>query len=265
MTFKDVISKIQRSILCYSKRERKCSLDISSPTNVRRVDVSNALPGLTDAERKYIREKASSNAIHLLGLQFHPPSHPPSQPTTTPPSAEHFLRHESNSAMSSREPSMALLNAASKDLPDAIPTPPRQTHPPTSPPSARMKSMWDGARRLSSSSSCRDSLYSKIGDGEKPRDASFMTLNLEFEFESPGAKKRSDSPRTLSVASGFETQDTVGEHADTNIPIIKNEKVNAAIKETEVVDSGGDEDPFVAAEGKLLKRSEFCSDEFVEG
>ena len=149
---------------------------------------------------------------------------------------------------------MALLNAASKDLPDAVPTPPRQTHPPSSPPSARMKSMWAGAKRLSNSSSCRDSLYSKICDGEKANDSSMMTLNLDFEFESTSGRKRADSPRTLSLASGFETQDTAGGHSDTKLPVSKNEKVNAAIKETEIVDSSDDEDPFVAAEGKLLKR-----------
>lgn len=149
---------------------------------------------------------------------------------------------------------MPLLNAASKDLPDAIPTPPRQTHPPSSPPSARMKSMWAGAKRLSNSSSCRDSLYSKIGDGEKANHSSMMTLNLDFEFESASGRKRADSPRTLSLASGFEMQDTIGGHSDANLPITKNQKVNAAIKETEVVDSSDDEDPFVAAEGNLLKK-----------
>ncbi|KAF1927898.1 uncharacterized protein M421DRAFT_162889 [Didymella exigua CBS 183.55] len=254
MAFKDVILKIQRSFLCCSKRERKCPLDIGSPTNVRRVDVSGTLPGLTDAERKYIREKVSSDAIHLLGLQSHPPSHSTSQPTTTPPSPEHSLRHEPNSTMSSREPSMALLNTASKDLPDALPTPPRQTHPPTSPPSARMKRMWAGVKRLSNSSSCRDSLYSKIGDGEKANDLSMMTLNLDFDSESPGNRKHADSPRTLSLASGFETQNTVGGHSDVSLPLTKNGKVDAAVKETEVVDSSEDEDPFIAAEGKMLKK-----------
>lgn len=149
---------------------------------------------------------------------------------------------------------MALLNAASKDLPDAVPTPPRQTHPPSSSPSARMKSMWAGGKRLSSSSSCRDSLYSKIDDGEKANESSMMTLNLDFEFESLHGRKRTDSPRTLSLASGFETQDTVGGHSDVNMPITKNAKVTAAIKETEVVDSSEDEDPFVAAQAKLLKQ-----------
>lgn len=150
---------------------------------------------------------------------------------------------------------MALLNAASKDLPDAVPTPPRQTHPPSSSPSARMKSMWGSAHRLSTSSSCRDSIYSKIEDGKNPRDTSFATLNLDLEAESPDTKKRTDSPRTLSLTSGFETQDTVGGHADApNAPITKIEKVNAAIKETEVVDSSDDEDPFIAAKGTLLKK-----------
>lgn len=81
-----------------------------------------------------------------------------------------------------------------------------------------------------------------------------MTLNLDFEFESPSAKKRSGSPRTLSLASGFETQNTVGGHTDSNTPIAKIEKVDAAVKETEILDSSDDEDPFVAAEGKLLKK-----------
>jgi hypothetical protein len=73
-----------------------------SPTNVRRVDISDALPGLTDAERKNIREKASSDAIYLLSLQ--------SQPTTSPPSPT-----SSSLGNISRESSEPLLNAASKD------------------------------------------------------------------------------------------------------------------------------------------------------
>jgi hypothetical protein len=114
--------------------------------------------------------------------------------------------------------------------------------------------MWSGPKRLSTTSSCRDSLYSKIGDGEKPRDTSFMTLNLEFETESLDSKKRADSPRTLSLTSGFEMQGTVGGRADVTTPIKKNEKVNAAIKETEVVDSSDEDDPFVTAEGVLLQK-----------
>jgi hypothetical protein len=103
MAIKDIISKIKRSILCCSRREEKCTLDIvglpdatvmthvltqkqGAPTNVRRVDVFDALPGLTDAQRKYIREKASSDAIHLLGLQSRR-----STDTPTTDSRAHFL------------------------------------------------------------------------------------------------------------------------------------------------------------------------------
>jgi hypothetical protein len=114
--------------------------------------------------------------------------------------------------------------------------------------------MWSESKRLSTTSSCRDSLYSRIGDGEKPRDTSFMILNFDFETESLESKERADSPRTLSLTSGFEMQDTVGGCADANTPITKNEKVNAAIKETEVVDSSDEDDPFVTAEGALLKK-----------
>ncbi|KAF9694379.1 hypothetical protein EKO04_007527 [Ascochyta lentis] len=260
MTFKDIVSKVQLSILCCIGRERKRSLDIGSPTDVRHVDVSDTLPGLTNTERQYIREKASNDAIRLLSLQSHPPSQSPSQPTTSPPSPEHLFQHEPSSAMSSREPSMALLNAASKDLPDAIPTPPPQAHSHTSSPSARMKGMWDDVKRLSNSSSCRDSLYSKIEDNsinneKKPRDSSFMTLNLELGPESPSSKTRSDSPRTLSLASGFETQDTIGGYARAAAPIAKNEKVSAVIKEADTVDdSDEDDDPFITAEAELLKK-----------
>lgn len=47
----------------------------------------------------------------------------------------------------------------------------------------------------------------------------------------------------------------MGGHAEGNTPVTKNEKVNTAIKETEVADSSDeDEDPFIAAEGALLKK-----------
>lgn len=78
-----------------------------------------------------------------------------------------------------------------------------------------------------------------------------MTMNLDSEYS---VRKRADSPRTLSLASGFETQDTVGGHSDAETPVSNNDKVNTAIKETEIVDSSDDDDPFVAAEGELLKK-----------
>lgn len=97
-------------------------------------------------------------------------------------------------------------------------------------------------------------MYSRIGDGEKANESSLMTLNLDIEIENPGGRTRADGPRTLNLASGFQTQDTIGGHSDATLPLVKNEKVNADIKEMEVMDSSEDEDPFVAAEGMLLKK-----------
>lgn len=83
-----------------------------------------------------------------------------------------------------------------------------------------------------------------------------MTLNLEFELETPSSNTNPDTPKTLSLASGFETQNTIGGHTQgTTAPITKNEKVNAAVKENEIGDSSDeDENPFIAAEGALLKK-----------
>ncbi|KAF1846700.1 uncharacterized protein K460DRAFT_406892 [Cucurbitaria berberidis CBS 394.84] len=257
MAFKDIITKLRRAVLCCSKRKSKISLDIGHPTDVRRVDISDALPGLTDAERKYIREKASSDAIHLLGLQSHPPSHPATSPSSPTDSCSPSLAP--TSIMSSREPSVALLNAASKDLPSSLPTPPRRQHHENSPPAARMKTMWDSTRRLSNSSSCHSGLYEKIEeikglDEDKDTSESFTTLNLEFHFEEK-KDRSSESPKTLSFTEGFEEQDTMGGHSQVTTPSKKDKKViERAIKVTDLSDSSdsSDEDVFVSREMKPL-------------
>ncbi|KAH7088885.1 hypothetical protein FB567DRAFT_522536 [Paraphoma chrysanthemicola] len=195
-----------------------------SPTNVRRVDISDALPGLTDSERKYLREKASSDAIHLLGMQSLPPSHPatsPPSPTLTSSAPPSLCGPASR--LTSREPSEALLNAASKDLPSALPTPPKQRHNESSPPAARMKGMWETTRRVSESSSVtNDELYEKLERVKGERDSkpkrtmneSFSTLNLEVEWECGSRKGSSETARTVSFHSGFEVQGTIGGGGD---------------------------------------------------
>ncbi|KAH7069027.1 hypothetical protein BKA63DRAFT_99782 [Paraphoma chrysanthemicola] len=220
MAFKKTIMKLRRAMLCCSKHDRTHSMDIGSPTNVRRVDISDALPGLTDSERKYLREKASSDAIHLLGIQSLPPSHPatsPPSPTLTSSASPSLCGPASR--LTSREPSEALLNAASKDLPSALPTPPKQRHNESSPPAARMKSMWETTRRMSESSSVtNDELYEKLERVKGERDSktkrtkneSFSTLNLEFEWECSSRKGSSETARTVSFHSGFEVQGTIG-------------------------------------------------------
>lgn len=244
MGFKNILSKVRRVFLC-NKSERKPSLDIVSipittsftsnnklkrrgfchlkhytqrkktlttlkghPTNVRRVDISDALPGLTDTERKYIREKASSDAIHLLGLQSHPPTSPPSPTESTTPSLK----------PASREPSEALLNAASKDLPSTLPTPPRRTHNENSPPAVRLQTMRTHPE--TNLISQIDSLKSSQPKPDTKINESFMTLNLEFDWEEK--KDLPDTPRTLSLCGdgeGFETQSTTGGTSAANSPV----------------------------------------------
>ncbi|KAF2032696.1 hypothetical protein EK21DRAFT_60281, partial [Setomelanomma holmii] len=236
-----------------------------SPTNVHRIDISDATSGLTDAERKYIREKASSDAIHLLGLQSQPPSHPATSPTSRTESPSPSLGPASRLAC--REPSEALLNAASKDLPSALPTPPKQRHNESSPPAAHMKSMWEISRRLSSSSSAtHDGLYEKLervkgGQTEaKGLNESFMTLNLEFDWEDK--KHSSDTPRTLSLSKGLEMQDTVGgqsKHsspvATKTTPIQKNPVNQRAITSTSLADSSDSESDMAFEEASPLVKT----------
>ncbi|CAE7201346.1 hypothetical protein PTNB73_05920 [Pyrenophora teres f. teres] len=252
MTFRDIIAKFQKSILCCTRHERKRSLSIGSPTDVRIIDISDSLPGLTDAQRRQIREKASNDAIRLLSLQSHLPTMPPSPTATSHPptpslptnpfqtnSLSSPTKTITSTAPSSREPSMALLNAASKDLPSSVPTPPRRTHKEDSPPAMRMKSMWHSERRYSSDSSGEDevpykTLHKKAGE-------SAMTLNLEWDWEDK--KERADSPRTLSLAG----ED--GEKGKGRIRGEKNERVDgeAGIEESEV-------DSFVNGERERLMR-----------
>ncbi|KAF2855687.1 hypothetical protein T440DRAFT_464081 [Plenodomus tracheiphilus IPT5] len=264
MTLKTIIMRVRRAVLCCTERERKrpsetVRLEIGSPTDVRRVDVSATLPGLTDAERRYIREKASSDAVHLLGLQSEPPSHPVTSPPSPTRSSSPSLAP--TSAMPSREPSVALLNAASKDLPSALPTPPRRTHNENSPPASRMKTMWKSSNRLSNSSTCHDGLYEKLEQikgadvEEKGLTESFVTLNLDFDFEDKKSSVHassvhaSESTRTLSLTEGFEMQDTKGGKCQ---PIAKSLVVQKAIDATNLGDSSDDsdfeEDSLIAAE-----------------
>ncbi|KAF1939057.1 hypothetical protein EJ02DRAFT_436666 [Clathrospora elynae] len=213
MALKPIIMELRQSLLCCSKR---------IPPDIRSIEISDALPRLTSAQRKYIGEKASTDAIHLLSLQPYPPISPTSSSTPNPFQSTRlvaFTAISSSSVVSSEEPSMALLNAASKDFPEILPIPPRRTHKESSPLSMRMKSMWYSARRYNSNSNGEDEgLYEKLSDvshdaqdEKKEKNTTtgknvnelFMTLSLEFDWEDK--KEWSNSPRTLSLTTeGFE-------------------------------------------------------------
>ncbi|RMZ72724.1 betaine aldehyde dehydrogenase 2 [Pyrenophora seminiperda CCB06] len=210
-SYHNVLAKLRDTLLCCTKHGRKRSLSIGSPTDVRKLPISDTMPGLTDAQRRHLHEKESSDTIHLMSLQSHPPTLPLSPTATSHPPTPSSLATNpfnhisisspstttaSSTAPSLREPSDALLNAASKDLPTSVPMPPRCTHEENGPPAMRMKSMWHSERRYSSGSSGEDdvpykTLHKKAGE-------SAMTLNVEWEWE--GKNERADSSRTLSLA-----------------------------------------------------------------
>ncbi|KAF2798997.1 hypothetical protein K505DRAFT_371280 [Melanomma pulvis-pyrius CBS 109.77] len=212
MTFKDIMSKVGRIMLCGGKDEKRHSLEIGSPMDVRHLDVGNAMPGLSNDEIKMIREKSSHDVIRLLSLQSHPPTQPSSPSTPFPP----YLPCDPSSQPPSPTPSATLLNNASVNLPTTLPTPPPQKHSDTSPPSFRMKSMWARTRRLSSLGSHHGG-YKELNTTKEGDETGVLMVDLgtdqgteldidvkEVKLESPVSRKN-----TLSL-DGFKSQDTVG-------------------------------------------------------
>jgi hypothetical protein len=116
-----------------------------------------------------------------------------------------------------------------------------------------MKSMWDSERRYSSDSTGEDEVEQKIvvpkGAADKDRDESFVTLNLEWDWEE--RKDRTDSPQTLIVTEGFKIQDTVGGNEAGKERNVKNITIKRAVQATKIGDSGDSEvDSFVTGEQK---------------
>lgn len=134
--------------------------------------------------------------------------------------------------MSSREPSVAPLNAASDNLPSAVPTPPRHVYTefetPVGGARERLKGMRVHAhdRRDSTSSSTDvDESIEPIPDPPAAQglNESFMTLNLSFDWEANTNtnkhKTESESARSLDFSEGSEMQDTMGGHGRMDSPV----------------------------------------------
>ncbi|PSN62018.1 hypothetical protein BS50DRAFT_638604 [Corynespora cassiicola Philippines] len=206
MAIRNLIAKIRRAILCCRKEETKACMEIGSPTDVRRMDAGEGMPGLSDEDRRLIREKVSNDAIRLLSLQSHPPSQPPSEPSSPP---------------HSREPSHPLLNAASANLPPTLPTPPRQKHNDTLPPSNRMKSVWDRTRRLSTGLQSHHSGYQELDpNSEKAtgedtdvriEDDVVVKLDLDIDFKDSALNVDLDTPVSAKSGGQFGEQDVMSE------------------------------------------------------
>ncbi|KAJ4296842.1 hypothetical protein N0V90_006890 [Kalmusia sp. IMI 367209] len=218
MGFENIMEKFRRFLLCCSKVERKRSLDIGSPTDVRRMDITEGMPNLTEADAKIIREEASHDAIRLLSLQSHPPTQPPSptslknkSPLHLPPHPHALPKAPSPATPASlpRPPQQRL-----RQPPHLATTPPRQKHSDTSPPAFRMKSMWERTRRLSRGASLRSTHRSSAGYAELEKakggvNESVVVLDLDPDTRSIRVGEDA-SVKSGKSGEGFEVQNTVG-------------------------------------------------------
>ncbi|KAF2188273.1 hypothetical protein K469DRAFT_92868 [Zopfia rhizophila CBS 207.26] len=178
-------------LCCGNKDDRKHALQISSPTDVRRVDI--CIPGLSEEHQAFIREKAATDAHRLFTMQPPSPSPSPSLPNSN--------------SLPSISSSSAPLNPHLTTLPSNLPTPPRQKHsdahlsnlPVTT--YIRMKSVWEHTRRLSASLNTRThggyrnmdrEGTGKGGEEDEMVKLSFDIKERETETESPNSVKRSE-------------------------------------------------------------------------
>ncbi|KNG47065.1 betaine aldehyde dehydrogenase 2 [Stemphylium lycopersici] len=197
------------------------------PTDVRRVDISESLPGLTDVQRKQIRKKASSDAACLKSLRSHPPiiaispvvpNTPTPAPTTSPNPHRvgsqpiNTFSEQLSSVICFYEPtiSTSLSNAASKDEPSNLPTPPRLLHKEDDLPAMRMKSMWKSDKRYNSDSGGHDDiLYETLPGVKEVKERGSDELKaLNFEFDLESKESGSDASRKLGSIRASEMQDT---------------------------------------------------------
>ena len=116
------------------------------------------------------------------------------------------------------------------------------------------------ARNRNSGSSCvtgEAGLSEKLALDRGVKDESFMTLNLEFDWEdnNNNDKKTScESLRTLDLTEeGFEMQDTVGGHKEEMVKTPRNKVIERATSLAESSDS--EVDSFVVEESSPLVRA----------
>ncbi|KAH7130469.1 hypothetical protein B0J11DRAFT_504250 [Dendryphion nanum] len=200
MNLKKILSKCRRALLCCGAEEKNHSLDISSPTNIRKGVLD--IPGLTEEQRAFIREKASTDA-RLMSLSSHPPTRPPSFPPSSVPLPT-----------PSRSPSVTLLNSASSNLPSTLPTPPRQKHTDSAPSSSahnRMKGFWECTRRHNNTLRTHSNIgYHDLKADGADRDEGVVLLGFDFKELEP------DSPVSAKTSvEGFEPQDVMGGGQET--------------------------------------------------
>ncbi|EUC35357.1 hypothetical protein COCVIDRAFT_89896 [Bipolaris victoriae FI3] len=72
---------MQHVFPCFAPRTKRATMVIGAPTDVRHLDISECIPGLTEAQCEQIRSKTRSNATSLLDFAPDVLPYPPSLAT----------------------------------------------------------------------------------------------------------------------------------------------------------------------------------------
>ncbi|KAF2129580.1 hypothetical protein P153DRAFT_385786 [Dothidotthia symphoricarpi CBS 119687] len=247
MNLKKLVATLRRAILCCNDRKSKPepAMQIGLPTNVRRVDISALIPGLSDSERREIHANASRDAVNIAGLQLqastrpttasasrpttshrHPstsplqlnPFHPSGPPTSTSsPTSVYSPSSVAPSFSVPCEPVDVALNAASTHLPSSVPTPPQQLHDEDSSPPVRTKSMRGEEKEAGCESSSEDSFKevrtSSAGGAQGSIHAGTADLWYEVQVKQTGTDADTETVgpwgrETVSVMEAVDVPNT---------------------------------------------------------
>ncbi|KAF2451215.1 hypothetical protein P171DRAFT_478264 [Karstenula rhodostoma CBS 690.94] len=230
MGFKNAVKKIKRTLLCCRKEKKKPLLKIRPTTDVRRMDITEGMPDLTEADAKLIQEKATHDAYRLLSLQSHPPTQPatPTDPDPDPFASSAALSPTRTDPFASAAPSAA---ASTTHLPAPSPSPssahswsrlnplPAEDGAKDADPGVGKK-IWDTTRRLSGlslsrRSSTRDGTFytpHKQGRHSEPAAGAAGAAGVVIELDDahqPDEREDTKAGASVSVR-GFEVVETVG-------------------------------------------------------
>ncbi|KAF9739261.1 hypothetical protein PMIN06_007392 [Paraphaeosphaeria minitans] len=233
MGFKTTVNNIKRNLLCCRKEKKKPLLKIGPTTDVRRMDITEGMPDLTEADAKLIQEKATHDAYRLLSLQSHPPTQPTTPLPTTPTdpfASSSALSPAPTDPFASAAPSAAAStthlpspsSAHSRSRLNANPNP--NQHPAGAESTGEKegeggvgKKIWDRTRRLSGlsrrSSTRSAALYTPSRRRDEP--AAGVVIELEdsqrYEEEKDALDTKAGASVTVSgIGKGFEVVGTVG-------------------------------------------------------
>ncbi|KAJ4352508.1 uncharacterized protein N0V89_007857 [Didymosphaeria variabile] len=216
MGFKNAMNKVKRTLLCCRKEKKKPLLKIGPTTDVRRMDITEGMPDLTEADAKLIQEKAVNDAYRLLSSN---PTPKPTRNALTDPFAstsalpiptDPFASASASAAASQTNlpvPSPGSVRSQARPLLDSAPSPTQNGSPSTL--RTAPQKIWEKTRRLSGlsrrSSHRSSALYSGLERGTNKRDEPLI-----IELDARGKDMEGDDTKSGASVRGFEVVDTVG-------------------------------------------------------